>query len=396
MEIIDFKSNEKKAIHTLLEQLDIFFWKDTLVINDTRWMIIPQVLPFIEFVCTYDQRILPILKNTNVIFTYPFDEKVLEYYLNLWLSDWVNIILTENIKECTLAKNIAWNEDLLTKIQSYNFTKIVPFFVNNDMKELSEKIWIKLHVTQEIFEKANNKLLLKKHLLQVWLPTIDWDFTNEKDIISHYFQKEERYLFKDPLWVSWYWFWDNKENTLDELLENYKNKDLIIERFIDKKDSPSIQFFISEDRKTAIIFWLTDQILENWKIYVGNVSPSEYIFSTLFDEILAQSKEIITYISNIWYNWFWGIDFIIDTNDNVYATEVNARFTWATYPAITSMLLHNNLFTQWEFTNYEWEKEDVKSYLMKKSIKKVEDKWIFPLWLSWIEKFWKANLLIFK
>jgi hypothetical protein len=86
------------------------------------------------------------------------------------------------------------------------------------------------------------------------LPTIDGVYSNDPYIISQYFQKKKRYLFKDPLGVSGYGFWDNTENTLDELLQNYNNKELIIEEFIQKESSPSIQFFIPENKKEPIIF----------------------------------------------------------------------------------------------------------------------------------------------
>lgn len=395
MQIINFKTDEDLAIKSLKTNLENFLNKDTLVINDTRWMIIPSVLPFIEFVCTYDQRVFSMLKNTNVIFTEPFSLEVQNYYKNLWLTQNVNVILTDNIKEITLAKNIGQNKDLVQKLKSYNFKKIVPFFVNDDMDELSKILDIPLNVSKEIFIKANDKLLLKKYLIETNLPTIDWDFTSDIEVLKKYFEKSDRYLFKDPLWVSGYGFWDNKENTFEELEKNYSWKELIVEKFIEKESSPSVQFFISEDKKQAIIFGITDQLLENWKIYLWNKSPSIYSENEVWDELLRQSVKIIEYIANLWYTWFAWIDFIVDTQKKVYATEVNARFTWATYPAITSMLLKSSLKSEWEFYNYEWESEKVEDYLNKKVIKTSLESWIFPLWLSWIEKFGKANLLKF-
>lgn len=395
MQIINFKTNEDWAIKSLKTNLENFLDTDTLVINDTRWMIIPSVLPFIEFVCTYDQRVFSMLKNTNVIFTHPFSLEVQDYYKNLWLIENVNVILTDNIKEITLAKNIWQNKELLEKLKSYNFKKIVPFFVNDDMDELAKILGIPLNVSKDIFTQANDKLLLKKYLIKANLPTIDWDFTSDIEILRKYFNKSDRYLFKDPLWVSGYGFWDNKENIFDELEKKYAWKELIIERFIEKESSPSVQFFISEDKKQAIIFGITDQLLENWKIYLWNSSPSIYMQNEVWDELLNQSIKIIDYIANLWYTWFAWIDFIVDSEKKVYATEVNARFTWATYPAITAMFLKSSLKSNWEFYNYEWEKEKVVNYLNKKVIKFKNETWIFPLWLSWIEKFGKANLLKF-
>lgn len=395
MQIINFKTDEDLAINSLKINLEKFLDKDTLIINDTRLMIIPNVLPSIEFVCTYDQRILPMLKNTNIIFTYPFFQKIQDYYKNLWLIENVNILLIDNIKEITLTKNILQNKKLIEKLKSYKFKKIVPFCVNDDIDELSKILNVPLSISKDIFIKANNKLLFKKYLIQVNLPTIDWIFTSDFKILKSYFYKKDRYLFKDPFWVAGYWFWDNNENRLEELEKNYWWKELIVEKFIEKESSPSVQFFVSEDSKQIIIFGITDQLLKNWKIYLWNKSPSIYSESLIWDELLRQSIKIIEYIVSLWYTWFAWIDFIIDKQKKVYATEVNARFTWATYPAITAMLLKSSLKSNWEYYNYEWESEIIDNYLSNKIIKSKNETWIFPLWLSWIEKFGKANLLKF-
>ncbi len=395
MQIINFLTHETETIELLKSEIQNFLNQDTLIINDTRWMIIPSVLPFIEFVWGYDQRVLSILQNTNVIFSKPFSKEIETYYKSFWLAKDVNVMLIENKKEITLAKNISQNEIFRQEIKAKKFKKIVPFFVNEDMDELSQILEIPLSVSKEVFTKANDKLLLKKFLQVSNLPTIEWVFTSDREVLQEYFSKKERFLFKDPLWVSWYGFWDNSENSLAELLENYGEKELIIEKFIQKESSPSVQFFISEDKKSGIIFWITDQILENGKVYLGNKSPSIYVGNSIWEKLVAQSEKIIEYIAKIWYTGFWGIDFIVDINGEIYATEVNARFTWATYPAVTSLLIKSTLFASWDFYNYEWEKENIKDYLEKKSILNKDEIWIFPLGISGLETFWKANILKF-
>jgi hypothetical protein len=52
----------------------------------------------------------------------------------------------------------------------------------------------------------------------------------------------------------------------------------------------------------------------------------------------------------------------------VYATEVNARWTGATYPAISSILLTNSVATPWRYMTYDVEHETINAYL-KNSIK---------------------------
>lgn len=82
-QIINFISEPELSKKAIQDCLDEFFNKDTLVLNDTRLLIIPEVLPHIPFVGGYDQRILPILKNTNVIFSKPFSKKTHQYYNSL-------------------------------------------------------------------------------------------------------------------------------------------------------------------------------------------------------------------------------------------------------------------------------------------------------------------------
>gem|GEM_PF-2163568 len=114
---------------------------------------------------------------------------------------------------------------------------------------------------------ANNKLKLKKFLTEKDLPIIDGEFTSDSKIIEEYFNKTGMYVFKDPLGVSGYGFWNNKDNKLEEILDNYGGKEIIIEKFITKESSPSIQFFINSE-KEAIIFGFTDQILEKGQYYL--------------------------------------------------------------------------------------------------------------------------------
>lgn len=396
MQILDFITDEQATIIALKKALWEYFTPKTLVINDTRGMIVSSVLPHIPFVWCYDQRILPILSHTSVVFSTPFSQEILAYYHTFWLAKEVEIFLTENNTSITLAKNISQNADLCNQIKQKGFQKIIPFFVNDDMQELSNILEIPLNVSKEVFEKANDKLLLKKYLMEAHLPTIDGDFTSDIEIMEKYFFSQERYIFKDPLWVSGYGFWDNQENTFQELSENYGGKELIIEAFIQKESSPSLQFFIPENKTQAIIFGITDQLLEDEKTYLGNTSPSIHNYTKIWDELIRQSSQIIAYIVDMWYTWFGWIDFIVTSLGEVFATEVNARFTWATYPAITSLLLKSNVSSKWIFYNSEWPTEDIENYLLKKSIQKKEDIWIFPLGISWIETFWKANLLKYK
>jgi hypothetical protein len=141
---------------------------------------------------------------------------------------------------------------------------------------------------------------------------------------------------------------------------------------------------------------MTDQILENGKIYLGNKSPSIYLKTSIWDELIIQSEKIIEYIQKLWYIWFGWIDFIISSNHKVFATEVNARFTWATYPAITMLFLKNSLKSEWEYTTIQWEKQSICDYLKNNSIQSKTESGIFPLCIAPLEKWGKAQILKIK
>ena len=117
MQIINFVTNATEAQKALQESLQENFNPDTLVINDTRLMIIPHVLPHIPFVGGYDQRILPILENTTVIFSKPFSELTHTYYNSLGLAKDVEVLEVENTPEITLTENILQNAELINQLK---------------------------------------------------------------------------------------------------------------------------------------------------------------------------------------------------------------------------------------------------------------------------------------
>ncbi len=392
--IVNFIKNPEETKISLIECMRAIFNKDTLVLNDTRLLIIPEVLPHIPFVGWYDQRILPILQNTTVIFSKPFSEITHNYYNSLDLSRNVEVLLVDNIPEISLTENILWNPELINRLKSTWYKTLINFAIDPKVEKLATMIGAKTLVTSEISELANNKLKLKQFLEETWLPTVNGIYTNNSKIIEEYFNKKEHYFFKDPLGVSGYWFWSNQKNTLDEILTWYKWKDLIIEQVIEKEDSPSIQFCIyGETDKKAIIFGFTDQILEWGQHYMWNESPSRYYHhKNMSEEFIRQSENIINYLINLGYVWFGGIDFMVSKNNEIYATEVNARFTWATYPAISSLLLTGKLDTKWKYLTREWVTESIEEYI-NISIKNSSEYWIFPTCIAPLEEYGRAQIL---
>ncbi|MBC7498184.1 ATP-grasp domain-containing protein [Candidatus Gracilibacteria bacterium] len=379
----------------ITQALHFLFTPDTLVLCDTRLLIKKEVLPHIPFVGYYDQRILPILSNTNIIISDGVDSDILSYFEGFGLCADVNIFAIPNNTDVTLTENILFHPETIRMLKNKNFTKIVSLSVNNDVENLAKQIGANCIVSADIMKRANDKLDLKKFLIAVGLPYVEGVSTSEPEIIRKYYDQSTHYFFKSPQGVSGYGFWSNKNNTLDDILSQYAGEEIIIERVIEKIGSPSIQFCIwGEDIKKSCIFGFTDQILENGQHYLGNTSPSGFLITHphLIDEIISLSEKIIEYIENIGYIGFGGIDFMIDADGHIYATEVNARFTGATYPAISSFLLRGDLTTSWKYITKEGVTETIEEYL-NISIQKPDEFGLFPICIAPLKQYGRAQVL---
>lgn len=86
--------------------LDTMFTTDTLVLCDTRLLIKHDVLPHIPYVQYYDQRVLPIIKNTTLILADGLDSRILSYFQSFGLCENVDIIDVPNNPEHTLTEII--------------------------------------------------------------------------------------------------------------------------------------------------------------------------------------------------------------------------------------------------------------------------------------------------
>ena len=391
--VVNFLDHKEETKIHLQNALKTFFNKNTLVLNDTRLSIKPDILPHIPFVGSYDQRILSILSNTTVVFSHPFYAESHQYFSSLWLSDDVEILTIENNHHISLTEHILSDDWFVSQLRDRNFQNLINFSINEHVELLAEKIGAKCLVSSEVSRLANDKLKLKQFLEKSGLPTVDGVYTSDPAIIALYFSKEDHYFFKDPHGVSGYGFWSNHNNTLEQILSEYNGHDIIIERVIEKESSPSIQFLIYEEFgvKHACIFGFTDQILEWGQHYLGNESPSKYLGSHLQTEFLRQSEVIMWYLFEIGYVGFWWIDFMVG-DGQVYATEINARFTWATYPAITSYLLSGSLITPWKYITREGAVDSHTGYL-EQSIRSPDEYGMFPLCIAPLEDHGRAQLL---
>lgn len=395
MRIQNFIEQPVETVVSIREAMWYFFNKETLVLNDTRLLIIPSVLPHIPFVGSYDQRILPILSNTTLVISDPLYPEIFEYLDSMGFTNNVDVISITNNTSIPLTENILQDESILKKLRDKKFKKVINCFIDERVEELARTIGAITDINSDISRWANDKAKLKQYLERNNLPTISGTYTSESEVIKNYFNKEEEYFFKSPQGVSGYGFWSNKKNSLDEILQWIGEDEIIIEQVIAKESSPSIQFCIygEKDARKACIFGFTDQILEGGQYYLGNQSPSRYHGNAFIEkEIIRQSEAIMEYLMSIEYVGFGWIDFIVTPEHAIYATEVNARFTGATYPAITSLLLTQSLVTPWKYITKEGETSNIEDYL-KISIKTSGEYGLFPLCIAPLNNWGRAQVM---
>lgn len=383
MNIKNYRDHHDEIVDKISNIIEHIFDENTLVLYDIRSSIISSVLPHIPYVATYDQRIISMLHHATLICSEPFDRSVLDHYQSIGLCQKAEIITLPHQSHHTLISQILADEKLCNDLKSRKFTKIITFLPTEETELLSKKLNIPLLNSYQISQQSNDKVALKEYTISAWLNYLPWVITEDIQVMKKYFESSQSYFFKLAHWVSGFWFFDNKKDTLDSTIDTCKWQKIIIEEKIDLLDSPSVQFYCSQDE--IIIIWVTDQILEDWRYYNWNMYPSQWSNGALEDSILQISKSVLKYIHGLWFRWFGGIDLMISNDKKVYVAEVNARFTWVTPALIINILLKKKLTNQRKFLLL-----DNHSYEEFSSQDKEER---FPICIWWIKEWGKAQYL---
>jgi len=103
--------------------------------------------------------------------------------------------------------------------------------------------------------------------------------------------------------------------------------------------SPSVQMFLDHER--VCLYDLTEQILSGDSIHQGNESPPPYLqaFPDLTEELFSQAEVAGRWLHQQGYRGTASVDFLVAALEEpgacrVYACEINARVTGATYPSV--------------------------------------------------------------
>lgn len=103
--------------------------------------------------------------------------------------------------------------------------------------------------------------------------------------------------------------------------------------------SPSVQLFL--DHESVYLYDLTEQILSHESVHQGNESPPPYLaqFPGLMEELFRQAGVAGLWLHDQGYRGTASVDFLVAALEQpgacrVYACEINARVTGATYPSV--------------------------------------------------------------
>lgn len=131
---------------------------------------------------------------------------------------------------------------------------------------------------------------------------------------------------------------DEKRERLAERIAQAGGGLYIVQRMIETRSSPNLQFYVTPDEVT--LFGETIQLLTDGFHHTGNLFGGP-IADTARDEIVSQGVALAKEAALLGYTGILGVDFIVSQNGEVYAVEFNARSNTST----SAIWFMNRFFT---------------------------------------------------
>lgn len=132
-----------------------------------------------------------------------------------------------------------------------------------------------------------------------------------------------------------------KISSLDEILSSEKikgKKQFIISELLDLASSPSTLGIIANEDE-VMVSSITDQIMDGVD-YKGTLYPSSAGKENI-RKMKEYTENIGKYLGSKGYKGFFGIDFMVDKDDNLYFTEINPRKMGSTPESILAYKTEN-------------------------------------------------------
>jgi hypothetical protein len=245
------------------------------------------------------------------------------------------------------------DEDLIRAWREHPAGAVDGFVTDATIAALASRLGKRMLSTPEGSKAGNNKLLLHQHLEKEGLPVFETRLADSPGDVPRCLEElarlgYEHAVVKSQIGASGIGlvkvptrghFEPVPEFFFHEspcMVQGWVSKDL---HGVTGIHSPSVQMFL--DRDSVYLFDLTEQILSHESVHQGNESPPPYLdgFPGLMEELFRQAGVAGLWLHGQGYRGTASVDFLVAAHDEpgacrVYACEINARVTGATYPSV--------------------------------------------------------------
>lgn len=200
---------------------------------------------------------------------------------------------------------------------------------------------------------GNNKLMLHQHLEKAGLPVFETRLAENAGDVRRYLQELARLgydqaVVKSQIGASGVGLMKMTTAEADVIVPDlfFHEGACMVQGWVrnglhdvTQIHSPSVQMFLNEE--SVYLYDLTEQILSDESVHQGNESPPSYLgaFPGLMEELFRQAGVAGQWLHDQGYRGTASVDFLVAALEKpgacrVYACEINARVTGATYPSV--------------------------------------------------------------
>ncbi len=116
----------------------------------------------------------------------------------------------------------------------------------------------------------------------------------------------------------------------DSLIGNYCYEQLIVEEFIESSRFPSIEVFVPPEPSSVQVTYVCDQRFDN-NLFSGIILTPDLYHDEWYPSLNAFAKKVGEELQRHGYVGYFDIDVLIDSHNNIYVLELNARRTGGTH-----------------------------------------------------------------
>lgn len=322
----------------------------------------------------YGSRLIPILglmfhrwENLLLLEEEP-DRTIMEYFSGRMGLSLPEIEVITIPPECG-AGHIRFGEGVQSRIRRYRAKVIDGYVTDPYLEDLARDLDKELINTFRACRDSNDKILFNRFLVSAGLPVFDsGEAEIGRDVNERLLELRQkgyaRAAVRAALGASGFGMFIADLDHIDDTsfpVHLFSEGKVLVQGWLEEGRagasnifSPSVQFFCGENGDVTT-FDITDQLLSKKSIHEGNISPPVSFprDGAIHAEILCQVIEVTTWVASTGCRGTGSVDFLVclrDGQPSVYACEVNARVTGATYPSL--LALHFRLGGSWLMRNF--------------------------------------------